>query len=369
MRIVIQVFLNIIIVAFGIYKLFIEYRKEGNYQETALKVAIFLVVLTGLNAIFNLIVTELSKKKSDKSKKQERAEFQEFRNEIKQKLDEIKKANPQLANLSWPEIKSLLSPKKRELLEQAFTYLKEYKYQDAISSFRECMALETDDKEKADLIIYIGNIFCAQSKFDEALGTYKEAFELSQRIRYDAGKANALGNLGLVYQDRGDLEQALKHHQQALEIHRKIDNPLGVAGDLNNLGIVYKDRGDLEQALMHYQQALEIHRRIGNPLGEANTLVNLGIVYEEKRDLEEALKHYQQALMIFTNVGNPLGEANALGNLGGFYEFKGNFDEALSYYQQALAIFEKIGARLQIEITRKNIKHIELSMGKTGTRN
>ncbi len=283
-------------------------------------------------------------------------------------------------------------------------YEKEYKFNEAIESYRECLnnasvtegdrlALnilmgncyyflsklkEAEKHFRESLNIFkraenkiarlpaksvalgnIGNIYHNQGKPDEALEYYQQALEINKKLGYEQGIAHNLSNIGTVYNDLGKHDEALKFQEEALEINQKIEDEPGIANSLNNIGVVYNDSGKTEEALKFYQEALEINKKMGYEEGIANVINNIGLTYSKLREINLALNYYQEALKINRKIGYKEGIATNLGNIGLVYITLGQPKEALKYYQEALEVFVHINAQPRTEILLKIIKIIE----------
>ena len=273
---------------------------------------------------------------------------------------------------------------KKELLVEAFQFLRIYKYSESIELFRKCLSLGyIADSEKLALHIQIGLCFYGQSKLIESHGAFnegldiakfindkqgmsvclgsigliyrakgdldnafkylKEALKIDKEIGHKQGEASGLGNIGLIYRAKGDLDNAFKYHQEALKIDREVGHKWGEADDLGNIGLIYYVKGDLDNAFKYLKEALKIDREIGYKQGEATALGNIGIIYRDKSDLDNAFKCYQEALKIDKEIGHKRGEASGLGNIGITYSDKGDLDNALKYLKEALEIHKEIG--------------------------
>jgi tetratricopeptide (TPR) repeat protein len=283
-------------------------------------------------------------------------------------------------------------------------YEKEYKFKEAIESYRECLnnasvtegdrlALnilmgncyyflsklkEAEKHFKESLNIFkraenkiarlpaksialgnIGNIYHNQGKPDEALEYYQQALEINKKLGYEQEIAHNLSNIGTVYNELGKHDEALKFQEEALGINQKIEDEPGIANSLNNIGVVYNDSGKTEEALKFYQEALEINRKMGYEEGIANVINNIGLTYSKLREINLALNYYQEALKINRKIGYEEGIATNLGNIGLVYITLGQSKEALKYYQEASEVFVHINAQSRIEILLKIIKIIE----------
>ena len=283
-------------------------------------------------------------------------------------------------------------------------YEKEYKFNEAIESYRECLnnaSVTEGDRLALNILIgncyfflsklkeaekhfreslnifkraenkmarltaksvalgNIGNIYHILGKQHEALEYYQQALETNRKLGYEQGAAHNLNNIGTVYNELGEYDEALKCQEKALEVSQKIEDEPGIANSLNNIGVVYTDSGKTEEALKFYQEALEINKKMGYEEGIADVFNNIGLAHSKLRETDQALKYYQEALKINRKIGYKEGIATNLGNIGLVYITLGQSEEALKYYQEALEVFVHINAQPRIEILLKIIKIIE----------
>jgi tetratricopeptide (TPR) repeat protein len=193
---------------------------------------------------------------------------------------------------------------KKALFEKGISLMAQYKYEEAIESFRECLALETDGSEKVALLILIGNSFYAWNKWDPALGSWEEALDAAEKANDERGQAAALGNLGTVYKAKGEWDKAIEFYNKTLEIDKKIGDEHGMAQTFNNLGTVYKDKGEWDKAIEFYDKTLEIDKKIGDEHGMAQTKANIGILYKEQGKKEDARRLLEESLRAFERIGD-----------------------------------------------------------------
>ena len=158
--------------------------------------------------------------------------------ELQRDIEKIKTQMEQVA-LYLDGLPKTKDKNKKALFEKGISLMAQYKYEQAIESFRECSALETEESEKVALLILIGNSFYAWNRWDQALGSWKDALDAAEKAKDEEGQAVALGNLGLVYQDKGEWDKAIEFYNKSLKIKEKIGDEHGMAQTFNNLAIVY----------------------------------------------------------------------------------------------------------------------------------
>ncbi len=153
----------------------------------------------------------------------------------------------------------------------------------AIEIFRRLLP-EAEDSYKGSLLNQIGLCFYNQSKFDQALGYYKESLELAEEIQDKEGIVANLNNMGLIYDDKENYDIAIRDYTKIIEI----DPNDAIA--FNNRGAVYDGKGDYDTAIRDYNKAIELNPKL------AETMANMGIAYEEKGDKKSARLWYEKAI-------------------------------------------------------------------------
>ena len=103
--------------------------------------------------------------------------------------------------------------RRRSLLSTGLEAMRDYKYNEAINYFRECLGSGTKQSEKVALLILIGNCFLSTGRREEAQGSYKEAEKIAREDNNNEGLSAALGNIGIACQFKGELDKAPEPHQ------------------------------------------------------------------------------------------------------------------------------------------------------------
>jgi tetratricopeptide (TPR) repeat protein len=153
---------------------------------------------------------------------------------------------------------------KKALFEKGISLMAQYKYEEAIKSFRERLALETEGSAKSALLHLIGNSFYAWNKWNQALSSWEEALHAAEKANDEQGQAAALGNLGLSYRVKGEWDKAIEFHNKDLEISKKIGDEHGIAQTKGNIAVLYKRQGKKEEAKKIFEEILELFEKIGD---------------------------------------------------------------------------------------------------------
>ena len=118
--------------------------------------------------------------------------------------------------------------RKKKLFERGMVARDSSKYDEARDLFRGILSLNPSPAEKVAVLILVGNAFVAQSRLEEAQGSYSEAIELARQHDISDGEAAALGNIGLICVDKGELDEAVEFLAGALGVFRSVGSKVDV---------------------------------------------------------------------------------------------------------------------------------------------
>lgn len=178
----------------------------------------------------------------------------------------------------------------------------------------------------------------------------EQALELSEKINYKTGIANAYNNLGIYYRTKGIYEMAIDYFFNSLNIVESINDINGIARSYNLIGIIYYYLENYELSLEYYNKALEINEKQQDQKWIAGNSNNVGMIYEIMGDYSKALEYYFKALETNIELNNEAWLANNYGNIGSLYMKMGN-PKSLDYFFM----------RLKIKKEQKDIEGLSIS--------
>lgn len=229
-------------------------------------------------------------------------------------------------------------------------------------------ALETANsaslqKDLANIYIKIGNNYCIQSKYDEALKNDLEALRIYKSLDDSHGLSDAYHNLGIVYYYLGSLDKALEFSQNALKIREKLSNRVLISKSLNNIAMIYMNMENNDLALEYYQKALKLMDELNNTGDMAITLSNIGITYKQKGEFQKAINSYLKSLDLYNQFNDDRNKSRLLACLGATYTELNKFDKAESYLEQGLSLAKKSGYLDIIALNYRYLADLYLMMG------
>ncbi len=212
-------------------------------------------------------------------------------------------------------------------------------------------------KEDTNGVNLLNNISFEYRKInpDEGIKYGKHGLNLSEKIRWELGKAKSYRSLGINYYRKSELPKALIYHKKALSINKKLKNKSGIVNNFENIGIIYQSQSDYPKALENYYKAMKINEEIGNKNRIANSLGNIGSIYFRQSNNPKALEYFKKALKIAEESGSKNVIANILGNIGLVYTFQTVYPKALEYLKKSLKMLEELGDKNGIASILGNI--------------
>ncbi|MFP4296704.1 MAG: tetratricopeptide repeat protein [Spirulinaceae cyanobacterium] len=247
-------------------------------------------------------------------------------------------------------------PRKRIDLLRSWGYLQDKKreFNQALATYQEAIDLTDrldDPVTHAGLIHVCGNACLEMRKFEEARRYYQQALDLKIEFGDRHSQASTYHQLGSVAQALREFDQARHYYQKALEF----GNRYAQAKTYHNLGVVAQALQEFDQARRYYQQALDLKIEFGDRYAQAKTYHNLGVVAQELREFDQARHHYQQALDLKTEFGDRYAQASTYHNLGSIAQALREFPQARHDYQQALDLKIEFGDRYEQACTYHNL--------------
>lgn len=222
-----------------------------------------------------------------------------------------------------------------------------FKRQQRVKEIKSILSEPNQDfSTQCDVGLELGNIFCIESQYKDAiasydrvleirpnscktwnnrgvaleqLGQYEEAvisFDRALNIKPDFGKA--WYNRGIALKKLGRYEAAVDSYNQALQYKTNEHDTW------NNRGVALEKLGCYEEAIASYNQALRFKPE------KAETWYNKGVALAQLRCQQEALNAYEKALEQQKNLHD------AWNNRGVILRDLGRYEEALDSYDRAL---------------------------------
>lgn len=229
-----------------------------------------------------------------------------------------------------------------------------------IDSLKQVLYMSNEDTLKVNTLISI-----CQNEYrslpDSAIFHGNQALNLSEKLNYSKGIANAYKYIGMGTYFLGNYPETIELWQKSLSSFEEINDKVGVANILSNIGAIYTNEGNDVKALDFLLRSLKEAEELKDTLRIATSMINIGIVYLNNPETQDiALKYYRSALPLSEKIDNNDAIGTAAVNLGELYFRKEVYDTALFYYEISLNAFRKSNSG--------NVPYTLTNIGKVYTR-
>jgi signal transduction histidine kinase len=211
-----------------------------------------------------------------------------------------------------------------------------------------------DDTTKINLLNKI-------SKINKDLNTEKgikfgfQALDLSIKLDYKKGIAEAYKNIGLNNWRRGTYETALENYQKSLNIFEEINDKQGIAIVNNYLGLLFFARVQFDKAIDFLTKSIEQNTKLNNVLELSRSQNNIALVYSAKKDYKQALYWHFESLTGAKRVNDSSIIAYNYCFIGNNYILLNKLDSAFFNLEMSLNIFEKINSLNDIAMVNNHL--------------
>lgn len=195
----------------------------------------------------------------------------------------------------------------------------------------------------ADAWHCLGHYYLIQSELDKTRVYWEKVLAIREKGNDDEAMARVVGNLGILYTNTGDYAKALDFYFRALELAEKTKNSLRISIQLANIGILYAEIRNYEKALNYYHRAIEINKLQQNKEHLLTWFSNIGVVYNYLKRNEEALRYYELALAMAIEKNDKERLSLIYANMGNVYSDQKKYDIALEYNFKSIEIANEMG--------------------------
>jgi tetratricopeptide (TPR) repeat protein len=192
----------------------------------------------------------------------------------------------------------------------------------------------------------LGMAMTLGNRLDEAMGLFRTAKDLFDRLGDGHGTSNSLANIASVLRRRGAPALALMHQREALAHYRRTGAMGNIGITLRSMASAHLQLGEAVEAVRCAQEAIDIATWLSYELDIAQATNTLGAAYRLLGDLTLAEISYRQALELARRCASRFEEARALRGLGTVALTASRLDEAGYYLHAAQALYEEMGSPL-----------------------
>lgn len=182
----------------------------------------------------------------------------------------------------------------------------------------------------------------ASTDFKKSILYADSARDLSLKVKYPLGHANAELYKGLAHDYAGNFSYADSLYNKALEEFTVLKDTMGIGRSYSNLGVLNYYSGNADEAVKYYLKANKYFKHIGYSKGVASNLNNLGLIARANFDYNKALKYYKESIRYKKEMNDTLGEITTLKNVSTMYFYMEDYKSANKYNEQCIELSKAI---------------------------
>jgi tetratricopeptide (TPR) repeat protein len=236
----------------------------------------------------------------------------------------------------------------RRTVERAQRLEREGSAREALAAYDSALSLlepQRPSAQLADVLRWKGTLLRELGNPAAAEPLYARSLEISRRLPYAGGIANALNCMAIIAQRRGDVKRARRLYAEAAQnaVHAGERRLFGMIEQ--NLGALAMVQGEGKDALARFRLSLRGFRDAGDEEGACWVLCNLGRLHTIAGELDDAERASQEALSLAKSLGDvPLAEIVELSRVD-LLIARGRADEAETLCRHEIALAEHRGDR------------------------
>jgi tetratricopeptide (TPR) repeat protein len=269
-------------------------------------------------------------------------------------------------------------------------------YIEAIDSLQLMLQLASDDKDKASILIDIGDLYRTVGQTQEALTIYTKALNLIESrtdSRYDTSVLYE--RIGYTYSERGNLSIALGFYEKNVSLSgelyeskpENVSFKNGLAISYSKLGNIQSSLGNLTKALDFFEKYNSLEKELYEAYPDNVEFKNgLAISYSKLGDIQSSLGNLTKALEFFEkynslkkelyeaypdNVEFKNGLAISYSKLGEIQGYLGDLTKALEFFEKFNSVEKElyeaypdnVGFKNGLAISYSKLGDIQSSLG------
>lgn len=235
-------------------------------------------------------------------------------------------------------------------------------YEQAFALYSQALPLLKDQQENRLAALTLGDLgrfYFSKGEYERALSNYNEGITLT-KDGYQLIHAELLTYVGMVYSAQGRHQEAIdNYYNKALLLQQAGEDRIGEGHTLKNMGVAYSAVGNYTKALENLNQALGIWRKVIYRTAEADTRYEIARVNSKigsTASLRDAGEQLDLALPVLealrTKISNQTLRTSYFAAVQKYYELR--IDVLMRLYAetkdkrleaQALAVAERARAR------------------------
>jgi len=213
------------------------------------------------------------------------------------------------------------------------------------------------DTHKADLLFTYSKELIKNGSDNEAKTIAQKSLELSKKIRYEKGIANAHLLLAHLYRYK-TVDKAISSTLKSIRIYKELNNKLSLMDAYVTLSELYMILDRFNEALAINLLQVDLLKTMKHSKMNARVYYYTSICYKQLNDLPRAVAYCQKALESAKFNANLAGIAIAESELGQLFSLQKRYIEATEFLERTFERAKKSGKHSSIANTGQNLGNL-----------
>lgn len=218
----------------------------------------------------------------------------------------------------------------------------------AIESLQKSRNIDHKDEKYIEVLNRKAEVCYQLEKWALLKHSYEKIIETADKINDDKDKAEGLFNLGNLYIDLREFKDGLSRTENALEIYRELDDKRGIARCERNIGYSKQNNNEFDESIDHYKESIQNSEEIGDKSILVSSYFELGSTYSLIGDHENSIKFLEKSIPILESLENYSDLSEVYNRMGDQYMKNGEWTKAKNSFDKSMEYSEKLDNKIFI---------------------
>ena len=221
-------------------------------------------------------------------------------------------------------------------------YTQMFDYESALKQFQAGIDYSGENKRAMiENLIGMADVYSNLSNYSKAIELYREAQNLSKKIKEISLDAQINYSLGVLNFGLDRYQNSLDYLKKSLRLNNQIDAYFS-AQIFNQMAVVYNEMDSLKIASIYFNKAMELSKKNNDSYSEVSSCIDLASLYTKEDDLKNAVQILNMARKVLEKNKSDYLSAQSYLIEGKILRSKKEFNGA----RQAFIKASELGAKL-----------------------
>jgi tetratricopeptide (TPR) repeat protein len=199
-----------------------------------------------------------------------------------------------------------------------------------------------DTRLRSRILISLGTVYRRLGRTSKAIAAYEPALAMASRSSELLLAARGFMGIAVTHYDSGELDAAIGFYRRALDLFQRVADIDFELNTLQSIATIQFEAGDFAKAKESAERAMKRALEVGNAHWAGVAEIVLARIALREGRSQDALRMAKHAEQILGEAGDRIQQADALGATGAAYESLGLVAEADTAYRASLDLYTEV---------------------------